>query len=96
MDITDEHWNEAGMLRLRGELLLATGDQDAAEENYYQALAVAQQQNAKPWNCVLPPVSLVCGATRANVRRRAIFSLRSTAGSPRGSIRRYSGTPNRC
>jgi hypothetical protein len=38
---------EAKMFRLRGDLLNATGDQAAAEENYHQALGVARRQCAK-------------------------------------------------
>ena len=34
---------------MRGELLSATGDPDAAEANYLQALAIAKRQSAKFW-----------------------------------------------
>jgi class 3 adenylate cyclase/tetratricopeptide (TPR) repeat protein len=46
---TGERHNEAEMLRLRGNLLYAAGDQSAAEESYHQALAVAKRQSAKLW-----------------------------------------------
>ena len=44
---TDERRDEADLHRVRGDLLLATGDQAAAEQSYHQALAVAQGQSAK-------------------------------------------------
>jgi predicted ATPase len=43
----DERWEEAELCRLQGELLNATGDRAAAEQNYHQALAVAVRQSAK-------------------------------------------------
>ena len=39
----------AELLRLRGDVLLAMGDPVAAEGSYREALAVAEQQNAKLW-----------------------------------------------
>lgn len=42
-----ECYLEAEAYRLQGELLLATGQADAAERAYEQALTVARQQNAK-------------------------------------------------
>jgi predicted ATPase len=47
IEATDERCNEAELHRLRGELLIATGDQSAAEESYLHALGVAQRQSAK-------------------------------------------------
>jgi predicted ATPase len=44
---TDEHTEEAEIYRLRGELLVSTGDRAAAEQSYHQALAVAVRQGAK-------------------------------------------------
>jgi predicted ATPase len=40
---------QAETLRLTGEVLLATGDAAAAEASYREAIAIAQQQNAKLW-----------------------------------------------
>jgi hypothetical protein len=37
------------MLRLIGDVLLATGDPAAAEASYREAIAIAQQQSAKLW-----------------------------------------------
>jgi tetratricopeptide (TPR) repeat protein len=39
------------------------------------------------WNCAPPPALHAYGATRTRCSKRANCSLRSTAGSPRGSIR---------
>ena len=36
-------------MRLRGDVLLAIGDRAAAEASYREAMALAQQQNAKLW-----------------------------------------------
>jgi class 3 adenylate cyclase/predicted ATPase len=47
IDTTHEHYWEAELYRLRGDVLNATGDQGAAEPNYRQALAVAKRQEAK-------------------------------------------------
>jgi class 3 adenylate cyclase/tetratricopeptide (TPR) repeat protein len=47
IEATDERWNEAGLHRLRGDLLDATGDLAGAELSYRQAIAVARLQNAK-------------------------------------------------
>jgi predicted ATPase len=47
VETTDERCNEAELLRLRGELLIAAGDQADAERNYAHALAVARRQGAR-------------------------------------------------
>jgi predicted ATPase len=44
---TEERVNEADAHRLRGELLLATGNIAMAEESYRQAIAIARQQCAR-------------------------------------------------
>jgi predicted ATPase len=44
-----ERWFEPEMHRLRGILLLARHEEDAAEESYRLAIAVAQRQEAKFW-----------------------------------------------
>ena len=48
--IVDRTWQrvwEVDVLRVRGDLLNATGDRAAAEESYHRALAVARRQSAK-------------------------------------------------
>jgi predicted ATPase len=47
METGDERCNEAGLHWLRGDLLQATGNSEAAEQSYHQALAIAKRQNAK-------------------------------------------------
>ncbi len=44
-----ERWYQAETLRLRGDLLLATGDPAAAEASYREALVFARRQSAKLW-----------------------------------------------
>jgi predicted ATPase len=46
---TDERHSEVELHRLLGELLLAQGDEAAAEASLQQALAVARRQQAKMW-----------------------------------------------
>ena len=47
----EEHLHEAEVYRLKGELLLqeAPAHQEAAEEHFQQALAVARRRQAKSW-----------------------------------------------
>jgi len=44
---TEERYSEAELHRLRGDLLIASGDRTGAEQNYRQALAVATRQSTK-------------------------------------------------
>lgn len=46
-EMTDERYDEAELHRLRGDLLNATSDQAAAEQNYHRALTVARHQGRR-------------------------------------------------
>ncbi|MFQ5595325.1 MAG: AAA family ATPase, partial [Anaerolineae bacterium] len=46
---TGERWCEAELHRLRGELLLAQGDDVVAETGFHKAIEVARRQEAKSW-----------------------------------------------
>jgi predicted ATPase len=46
---TEERWFLAETLRLRGDVLLAIGDPEAAKAGYREAIAIARQQSAKLW-----------------------------------------------
>jgi predicted ATPase len=46
---TEDRWYQAETFRVRGDVLLATSDAAAAEANYREALALAQQQSARLW-----------------------------------------------
>jgi class 3 adenylate cyclase/tetratricopeptide (TPR) repeat protein len=46
---TGDRWYQAETVRLNGDVLLATSDPSAAEANYREAIAIAQQQSAKLW-----------------------------------------------
>jgi predicted ATPase len=48
-DETGERWTLAETPRLRGEVLLATGDPAGAEAAYREAIAIAQSQSGKLW-----------------------------------------------
>ena len=47
IEATDERHHEAEVYRLRGDLMNATGDQEAAERSYRRAIRAAERQNAK-------------------------------------------------
>jgi predicted ATPase len=47
IETTHERYSGAELHRLRGDLLNATGDRSAAEQNYHQALEVAKRQSAR-------------------------------------------------
>jgi predicted ATPase len=47
VESSGERWWEAGLSRLRGDLLLATQDPSAAEPSYRRALLTARKQSAK-------------------------------------------------
>ena len=47
VEATDERRDKAELYRLRGDLLVSTGDRGAAEPSYHQALAIARRQSAK-------------------------------------------------
>ena len=49
VDITQERWAEAEMLRMRGSILLDMNQPLAAEKCYQQALTVARRQGARSW-----------------------------------------------
>jgi hypothetical protein len=49
--LTGTRFIEAEMRRLRGELLLCTGDREGAAQNFEDAIEVARRQSAKSWNC---------------------------------------------
>ncbi|MBN1399290.1 MAG: AAA family ATPase [Anaerolineae bacterium] len=50
VELTDERWYEAELHRLRGELLQQRGDDpEQIEACFRQAIAIAQQQEAKAW-----------------------------------------------
>jgi predicted ATPase len=46
---TDERYFEAELYRLKGELLLAQGDDAGAEASLQKAVEVARRQSAKSW-----------------------------------------------
>jgi len=49
IETTGERAREAEFWLLRGDLMIETGDRLAAEQNYCQAITVAKQQSAKPF-----------------------------------------------
>jgi len=49
MEATDQRWDEAEIHRVRGALLRAVGDDDAAQRALDEARAVARRQGARLW-----------------------------------------------
>ena len=52
INVSDEHWHEAELYRLQGQLILSQGKPDAesqAEISFQKSLTVARQQEAKSW-----------------------------------------------
>jgi predicted ATPase len=47
IETTHERCGEVELHRLRGDMMIARGDQAAAERNYHRALAVAERQSTK-------------------------------------------------
>jgi len=87
IETTDERHHEAEVYRLQGDLMNATGDQEAAERSYHRAIAAAERQNAKGLE--------IRAATRARAPTPVLSSRQSTAGSPKASTRRSCKMP-RC
>jgi predicted ATPase len=89
IETTKERWCEAEVNRTAGEIALKSPEPDAAKAEAYfeRALAVAGQQQAKSWELAPQRAWPGSGAIRASAMRPAICSLRSTAGSPKASIR---------
>jgi tetratricopeptide (TPR) repeat protein len=46
IEATDKRQDEAELYRLRGDLLFASGDETAADQNYRRALTVSRKQSA--------------------------------------------------
>jgi predicted ATPase len=87
IDTTQERWSEAELHRLRGTLLLSMREPTAAEDSFHHALAVARLKAPGCGNFAPPPASPASGKIKASGMRPEIFSLRSTAGSLKGSTR---------
>jgi predicted ATPase len=87
IEATGESWFEAEVNRIAGEIALKSPDMDTAkaEAFFERALAVARQQQAKSWELrAAMSKARVSGAIRVSRMRLASFSLRSTAGLPKG------------
>jgi predicted ATPase len=85
---TKEQWYVAPLHLLGAELLLrAHGIIEAAETELQVAMRVARQQQAKSWELRASMSMARLWRDQATGRRPAIFSRRSTAGSPKGLTR---------
>ena len=86
---TEEHYYEAEMNRLRGELLLKRGstERGAAEDCFRKAIEIAKKQGAKSWELRATTSLARLIAQQPSATRRARCSPKSTTGSPRASAR---------
>ena len=86
---TGARWLGAELNRHKGELILRQGHAEEAEEPYRNALGIAEEQEARPWE-LRAAVSLApgCTAIGAATPKPATFWRRSTAGLPRASTKR--------
>jgi predicted ATPase len=86
---TKEKWCEAEIHRTAGEIALMSPGPDAAkaQTHFERAIATARAQQAKSWE--LRAATSLARLWRDHGKRQqaAIFSPRSTAGSPRASAR---------
>ena len=89
METSKETWFDAEVNRMAGVIALMSAEPDAgkAEEYFERALSVARQQQAKSWELRAAMSMARLWRDQANGMRPAIFSLRSTAGSPKASRR---------
>jgi hypothetical protein len=83
IETTGARQAEAALHLLRGVLLNATGDPSAAELSYHQAIAAAKHQSSKFFELRTSISWRASGANRTGALKPAIFSLPSTAGSPK-------------
>jgi predicted ATPase len=86
---TNERWCEAEVQRTAGEIALKSPQPDAAKaEAYFQrALAVARAQQAKSWELRAAVNMARLWRDQGKRDEPTVFSLRSTAGSPKASTR---------
>ena len=84
---TDERFVEPELHRIRGELLVRAGDTVAAEHNYHLALAEAQRQSSKLYELRAAASLARLWLDQGKRVEARELSLRSTAGSPKGSTR---------
>ena len=95
---TSEYLMKAELHRLKGQLLLlqTQSNSDEAEQWFRTAIDVARGQQANRGNCVPQPAFRGCCATPIAEKRRAPYSPKSTAGSPKASTPQTSKRPNLC
>ena len=86
---TGEHWTDSFLHRVRGEILLKhdPANTASAEEAFLTAIAIAQQQKAKSFELRASMSMARLWRDQASGMRPAIFSPRSTTGSPRALTR---------
>ena len=85
VETTGEHYYEAELHRLKGELLLqhAAPEVSHAETCFQQALDIARRQQAKSLELRAAMSLAACGSSRASAPKPTRCWHRSMAGSPR-------------
>ena len=87
MQQTGEHWTDAFLHRIRGEILLKRDPANTApaEEAFLTAITIAQQQKARTFELRAAMSMARLWRDQRKRQQATIFSLRSTAGSPKAS-----------
>ena len=87
---TGEHWTDAFLHRIRGEILLKRdpANTSPAEDAFLTAIAIAQQQKARTFELHAAISMARSGAIKASGMKHATLSLRPTDASPRALTRR--------
>jgi len=82
---TGEHWTDAFLHRIRGEILLKRDPANTApaEEAFLTAITIAQQQKARTFELRAAMSMARLWRDQRKRQQATIFSLRSTAGSRR-------------
>ncbi len=86
-DKNGEHQSDSYIHCCRGGIFRVMNGLERARAEYQKAIEVARQQDAKFFELVGAMSMARLWPTKASRRRRASFSLRCMAGSPKGSIR---------
>jgi predicted ATPase len=89
IETTGERWSEAEAHRVAGEIARKSPQPDVAKvEAYFErALTVARAQQARSWELRAAMSIARLSRDQGSGMKLAIFSLRSTAGSPKGLTR---------
>ena len=84
---SEERWIEAELHRLRGTLLLATGECDAAEASLRRAIAVARRHGARMWEARAEENLAALAGSKARVAPHSSIEIVPAADDKPGVVR---------